>query len=93
MPDLCVEFEDVKRKAEAYDQLDRDSSSTSDTNISNKRTTGLPLPSDSIEAAYQAAADELVVELQYAKETKAAPVDPYVKKAATRKGRPPKAKQ
>lgn len=101
MPDLCVEFEDMKRKAEAYDQINRDSSPPSDTNISNKRTTGLPLPSDSIgtsrsdstEAAYQAAADELVVELQYAKETKAAPVDPYVKKAATRKGRPPKAKQ
>lgn len=43
MPDMCVEFEDMKRKAEAYDQLDRDSSSTSDTNLSNKRTDGLPV--------------------------------------------------
>lgn len=74
MPDMCVEFEEMKRKAEAYDQLDRDSSSTSDTDIPNKRTDGLPLPSDSINSAYEE-------------------VDPYVKKAATRKGRPPKAKQ
>lgn len=71
MPDLCVEFEDMKRKAEAYDQLDRDSSSTSDTNLSNKRADGLPSPSS---------IDEDI-------ET----VDPYVKKAASRKpGRPKK---
>lgn len=91
MPDLCVEFEEMKRKAEAYDQINRDSSSTSDTNIPNKRTDGLLISSDSLNAAYEAAADELVVELQYAKETKAAPVDPYVQKAAARKpGRPKK---
>ena len=66
MPDMCVEFEDMKRKAEAYDQINRDSSSTSPTDIPNKRTAGLPISPD---------------------------VDPYVQKAATRKGRPPKAKQ
>ena len=73
MPDMCVEFEDMKRKAEAYDQINRDSSPPSDTDISNKRSDGLPLPSS---------IDEDIE-----------PVDPYVKKAATRKGRPPKAKQ
>ena len=65
MPDMCVEFEDMKRKAEAYDQINRDSSPTSDTDIPNKRTNGSPVSTD---------------------------VDPYVQKAATRKGRPPKAK-
>lgn len=70
MPDLCVEFEDMKRKAEAYDQINRDSSSTSDTDIPNKRSDGPPV------STYIATV----------------PVDPYVQKAATRKGRPPKAK-
>lgn len=46
MPDLCVEFEEMKRKAEAYDQLDRDSSSPSDTDLPNKRTDGLPVSPD-----------------------------------------------
>lgn len=90
MPDMCVEFEDMKRKAEAYDQINRDSSPTSDTDIPNKRSDGPPTSSDpigtshsdSIEAAYQAAANELYVEMT---------TDPYVKKAASRKpGRPKK---
>lgn len=55
MPDMCVEFEDMKRKAEAYDQLDRDSSSTSDTNLSNKRADGLPV-SPSVDPYVQKAA-------------------------------------
>jgi hypothetical protein len=66
MPDMCIDFEDMKRKAEAYDKLDRDSSSTGDTNIPNKRNDGPPVSPE--------------------------PVDPYVAKAATRKGRPPKVK-
>ena len=65
MPDLCVEFEEMKRKAEAYDKHNSVSNPTSDTDISDKRTDGLPVSPD---------------------------VDPYVQKAATRKGRPPKAK-
>lgn len=79
MPDTCVEFEDMKRKAEAYDKLDRDSSSTSDTSVPDKRTDGSPLPRDSINTAYEEAEKELAI-------------DPYVAKAATRKGRPPKVK-
>lgn len=91
MPDMCVEFENMKRKAEAYDKMDTSSSSSNNNPNTTERTDGSPTTSDPIEAAYQAAADELVVELQYAKETKAAPVDPYVKKAAARKpGRPRK---
>jgi hypothetical protein len=66
MPDMCIDFEDMKLKAEAYDKLNRDSSSTSDTSVPDKRTDGLPVSTE--------------------------PVDPYVTKAATRKGRPPKAK-
>lgn len=92
MPDMCIEFEEMKRKAEAYEKLNRDDSSTSDTPALNKRTDGLSISSESLDAAYEAAADELVEELKYSKETKAASVDPYVKKAATRKGRPPKVK-
>jgi hypothetical protein len=46
MPDICVEFEDMKRKAEAYDQINRDSSPTSDTDIPNKRTDGPPVSPD-----------------------------------------------
>ena len=76
MPDTCVEYEDMKRKAEAYDKLDRD---TSDTSVPDKRTGGSPLPRDSINAAYEEADREVTI-------------DPYVTKAATRKGRPPKAK-
>jgi hypothetical protein len=76
MPDTCVEYEDMKRKAEAYDKLDRD---TSDTSVPDKRSDGSPLPRDSINAAYEEADRELTI-------------DPYVTKAATRKGRPPKAK-
>ena len=74
MPDMCVEFEDMKRKAEAYDKLDRVSNPTSDTNIPNKRTDGLPVSPD-------------------VGTERSVPIDPYVQKAATRKGRPPKAKQ
>jgi hypothetical protein len=76
MPDTCVEYEDMKRKAEAYDKLDRD---TSDTSVLDKRSDGPPLPRDSINAAYEEADRELTI-------------DPYVTKAATRKGRPPKVK-
>ena len=90
MPDMCIEYEEMKRKAEAYDKLDRDSSSTSDVPVPNKRTDGVSISSESLNAAYEAAADELVEELKYSKETKS--VDPYVQKAATRKGRPPKVK-
>ena len=46
MPDMCVEFEDMKRKAEAYDKLDRVSNPTSDTTIPDKRTDGLPVSTD-----------------------------------------------
>lgn len=77
MPDMCVEFEDMKRKAEAYDQLDRDSSSTSDTDIPNKRTDGLPVSPD--------------VETERLVPIATVPIDPYVQKAASRKpGRPKK---
>jgi hypothetical protein len=48
MPDLCLDFEEMRRKAEAYDAV---------------------------------------------KEQAEPVVDPYVAKAATRKGRPPKAAQ
>jgi hypothetical protein len=69
MPDMCIDFEDMKRKAEAYDKLDRNSSSTSDTSVPDKRTARPSLPSDVEEKGK---------------------VDPYVAKAATRKGRPRK---
>lgn len=49
MPDTCVEYEDMKRKAEAYDKLDRDSSSTSDTSVPDKRSDGSSVSSEPVD--------------------------------------------
>ena len=49
MPDMCIDFEDMKRKAEAYDKLNRDSSYTSDTSVPDKRTAGLSVSTEPVD--------------------------------------------
>ena len=46
MPDMCVEFEDMKRKAEAYDKMDTSSSSSNDNPNSTERSVGPPVSTD-----------------------------------------------
>lgn len=55
MPDLCLEFEEMKRKAAAYDKglandkHNTDSDTPSDTDIPNKRVAGLPISSEPVD--------------------------------------------
>lgn len=46
MPDMCVEFEDMKRKAEAYDKMDTIPSSSNDTPDITERSDGPPVSTD-----------------------------------------------
>lgn len=46
MPDMCVEFEEMKRKAEAYDKMDTIPSSPNDTPDTTERSDGPPVSPD-----------------------------------------------